>query len=84
MVWFSLLVFQLTYGKFLVTGIGLKSVWSPVLYTNALSIVPTGIIGMLSGDFSNLSAVDWTLPGAPGSFSPERLLTAAVAGCNVR
>ena len=37
MVWFSLLVFQLTYGKHLVTGIGLKSMWSLVLYTNALS-----------------------------------------------
>ena len=36
-VWFSLLVFWLTYGKYLVSGLGLKSVWSPVLYTNLLA-----------------------------------------------
>ena len=60
-VWFSLLIFQLTYGKQLVTGLGLKSIWSPVLYTNALACVPTATIGWVSGDFEALKTVDWTV-----------------------
>jgi len=63
LVWFSLLVFQLTYAKHLVTGIGLKSVWSSVLYTNTLAIVPTALIGIFSGDFSQISRVEWSMPG---------------------
>lgn len=61
-VWFSLLVFQLTYGKHLVTGLGLKSVWSPVLYTNSLSMIPTGIIGITTGEFKSLAGTTWTSP----------------------
>ena len=49
--WFALLIFQLTYGKQLVTGLGLQSIWSPVLYTNALALVPTAGMGYLSGDY---------------------------------
>ena len=60
-VWFSLLIFQLTYGKQLVTGLGLKTIWSPVLYTNALAIAPTATIGWMSGDFAALRTVDWTI-----------------------
>ena len=50
-IWFALLIFQLTYGKQLVTGLGLQSIWSPVLYTNALALVPTAMLGCLSGDY---------------------------------
>jgi len=60
-VWFCLLIFQLTYGKQLVTGLGLKSIWSPVLYTNGLACVPTAIIGTVSGDFAALARVEWTV-----------------------
>ena len=60
-VWFALLIFQLTYGKKLVTGLGLKSIWSPVLYTNALACMPTATIGWVSGDFGALKEVDWTI-----------------------
>lgn len=49
--WFALLIFQLTYGKQLVTGLGLVSIWSPVLYTNALALLPTALLGCLSGDY---------------------------------
>ena len=62
MVWFTLLIFQLTYGKTLVSGLGLQSIWSPVLYTNAFAIVPTATIGALAGDFARLADVVWTLP----------------------
>ena len=30
MIWWFVLIFQLTYGKFLVDGIPLKSLWTPV------------------------------------------------------
>ena len=38
------LVLQLTYGKFLVTGLALRSMWTPVLYTNTFSIIPALLI----------------------------------------
>lgn len=60
-VWFVLLIFQLTYGKTLVSGLGLQSIWSPVLYTNALAIAPTALIGVVAGDFEALATTDWTL-----------------------
>jgi len=59
-VWFSLLIFQLTYGKQLVTGLGLSSIWSPVLYTNSLAVGPTALIGAVSGDFAYLADFEWT------------------------
>jgi len=62
-VWFTLLIFQLTYGKTLVSGLGLQSIWSPVLYTNSLAILPTGLIGMISGDFAALGDTEWTMQG---------------------
>jgi len=59
-VWFVLLIFQLTYGKTLVSGLGLQSIWSPVLYTNALAIVPTTLLGLFSGDFATLATTNWS------------------------
>ena len=64
MVWFGLLVFQLTYGKYLVSSLGLKSAWTAVLYTNSLSMLPTGAIMLSSGDVSALARIDWTVVGA--------------------
>ena len=62
-VWFTLLVFQLCYGKHLVTGLGLTSMWSSVLYTNGLSCMPTSGIGLISGEYSRLGDVAWTTHG---------------------
>ncbi len=53
MVWWIVLVFQLTYGKFLVTGIPIVSLWTPVLYTNAFSVLPVLFICMVTGEFSD-------------------------------
>ena len=49
-IWWTVLVFQLTYGKFLVTGIKLKSLWTPVLYTNTFSILPALFICLIAGE----------------------------------
>ena len=58
MLWWVVLVFQLTYGKFLVTGIPLKSLWTPVLYTNTFSIAPACFICLLTGELAKASAAD--------------------------
>jgi len=50
MIWWVVLIFQLTYGKFLVTGIELASLWTPVLYTNTFSIIPALIVCLLAGE----------------------------------
>ena len=39
-VWWTTTVFQLTYGKFLVTHIGLQSLWTAVSNTNACATLP--------------------------------------------
>ena len=74
---FALLIFQLTYGKQLVTGLGLQSSWSPVLYTNGLACLPTALIGWASADFEQLSRVDWT------AASVGWLLLSCVAGVGI-
>jgi len=53
MVWWIVLVFQLTYGKFLVTGIPLSSLWTPVLYVNTFSILPAVGVCILSGELTS-------------------------------
>ena len=52
MIWWTVLIFQLTYGKFLVSGLALKSLWTPVLYTNTLSVLPAMLVGMMAGELS--------------------------------
>ena len=48
----QVLIFQLTYGKFLVSGLPLKSLWTPVLYTNTLSVLPAMLVGIMAGELS--------------------------------
>lgn len=45
----------MTYGKKLTSSVKMDSVWGPVLYCNLLSIVPMGALGILSGDFDNVT-----------------------------
>ena len=61
-IWWIVLVFQLTYGKFLVTGIPLASLWTPVLYTNTFSILPSLALCVLTGELSErrLGSIDAT------------------------
>lgn len=49
------------YGKFLVAGIPLKSLWTPVLYTNTFSIVPALLVGCIAGEFrqERLAAIEF-------------------------
>jgi len=70
MLWWTLLIFQLTYGKFLVTGISKKSLWTPVLYTNTFSVLPALALSIFGGELSyerfgstdlNGTAIFWLL-----------------------
>lgn len=53
--YFFLITFEMTYGKKLTSSVKMDSVWGPVLYCNLLSIVPMGALGIVSGDFDNIS-----------------------------
>ncbi|KAL1529961.1 hypothetical protein AB1Y20_000888 [Prymnesium parvum] len=52
-IWWVVLVFQLTYGKFLVGGLQHVSLWTPVLYTNTFSVIPALAIALLAGEVSD-------------------------------
>ncbi len=66
LIWWAVLVVQLTYGKFLVTGIKLLSLWTPVLYTNTFSVIPALTVAILSGELSEsrLSRIELTPTGS--------------------
>ena len=53
--YFFLITFEMTYGKKLTSSVKMDSVWGPVLYCNLLSIVPMGALGIISGDFDNIT-----------------------------
>ena len=55
LTWWVVLIFQLTYGKFLVTGIPIKSLWTPVLYTNTFSVLPAMLLGIAAGELGPIS-----------------------------
>lgn len=67
-IYFVLITLEMTYGKTLTSTVKMDSVWGPVLYCNALSVIPMFILGSYEGDFflhiyniSNLSVQGWTV-----------------------
>ena len=61
MIYFVLITIEMTYGKQLTSAVKMESVWGPVLYCNALAIVPMFVLGYSSGDFSNVSDMMMTM-----------------------
>mmetsp|Transcript_20348 Transcript_20348/g.34667 ORF Transcript_20348/g.34667 Transcript_20348/m.34667 type:complete len:353 (+) Transcript_20348:58-1116(+) len=57
MIWWVVLVFQLTYGKFIAAGMKHKSLWTPVLYTNTFSVIPALTVGLIAGELSHARLV---------------------------
>ncbi len=51
-LYFLLITVEMTYGKVLTSSVKMDSVWGPVLYCNALSIVPMFLLSYFSGDFT--------------------------------
>eukprot|EP01038_Epipyxis_sp_PR26KG_P004968 gene4968-6951_t len=50
--YFFLITLEMTYGKKLTSSVKMDSVWGPVLYCNALSVVPMFLLGYSMGDYN--------------------------------
>ena len=59
-LYFLLITIEMTYGKQLTSTINMKSVWGPVLYCNALSILPMFLLSFSMNELNNdtLSAMN--------------------------
>lgn len=51
LIYFVLITLEMTYGKKLTSSVKMDSVWGPVLYCNALSVVPMFLLGYAEGGF---------------------------------
>ena len=51
LIYFVLITLEMTYGKKLTSTVKMESVWGPVLYCNALSVVPMFLLGYAEGGF---------------------------------
>mmetsp|Transcript_62128 Transcript_62128/g.148180 ORF Transcript_62128/g.148180 Transcript_62128/m.148180 type:complete len:361 (+) Transcript_62128:249-1331(+) len=63
--WVSLnlagIVFEMTYGKFLISGVTFKSpVWGATLYTNTLAILPMLMLALLTGEAGRVETANAT------------------------
>lgn len=61
-VYFALICFEMTYGKRLVSGLKMASVWESVMYTNVLALAPTTMLGGILGEFPKVGTVTWDMP----------------------
>ena len=52
-IYFVLIVVEMTYGKILTSNIKMESVWGPALYRNLLAAFPMFILGAINRDFDH-------------------------------
>ena len=51
--YFFIISVEMAYGKLIVgSHLKLKSMWSPTLYTNTLSVLPAMLVGLMAGELS--------------------------------
>jgi GDP-mannose transporter len=62
LVYFVLITIEMTYGKKLTSTVKMDSVWGPVLYCNALSVLPMFLLGSTEGQFTNKLSLLSSLP----------------------
>ncbi|CAK9249577.1 unnamed protein product, partial [Sphagnum jensenii] len=55
LVYFFLIVFEMTYGKKLTSTVKMESVWGPVLYCNTLAALPMFLLGYIRNDYENIA-----------------------------
>jgi GDP-mannose transporter len=60
--YFCLITVEMTYGKQLTSSVKMESVWGPVLYCNALSVLPMFLLGASTGDLDNAPTILSNLP----------------------
>ncbi|KAJ1404505.1 hypothetical protein B484DRAFT_404752 [Ochromonadaceae sp. CCMP2298] len=66
-IYFFLITLEMTYGKVLTSNVKMDSVWGPVLYCNAFSVLPMLLISSASNDQATiLPAVQALTPSAWG------------------
>ena len=52
-----MITFEMTYGKGLTSKVKMESIWGPVLYCNALGLLPMYILGSLNHEFDHMDEV---------------------------
>ena len=67
-----------THGKLMLNRLSWRSMWGPVLYTNALSLPPMLALAALTGEFEQLRASQWR-PAAWGGEQMASLLMVVLA-----
>jgi len=56
LAYYVIVSLEMSYGKFMVRpALKLNSAWTPVMYTNGLSIFPMLVLGYCTGEFENIS-----------------------------
>ncbi|CAK9249576.1 unnamed protein product [Sphagnum jensenii] len=55
LVYFFLIVFEMTYGKKLTSTVKMESLWGPVLYCNTLAALPMFLLGYIRNDYENIA-----------------------------
>lgn len=50
LLYFGLICFEMTYGKRIVSSVGMQNIWGSVYYTNVLSVVPMAALGLAMGE----------------------------------
>lgn len=63
-LYFFMIVFEMTYGKKMTSEIDFNSSWGPVYYTNLLSSMPMLLLGITMGDYEKFHPLhfDWNIP----------------------
>lgn len=64
MMYFLMIVLEMTYGKQITSSIDFNSSWGPVYYTNLLSCLPMLVLGLLMGDYRTFDPMhfDFSVP----------------------
>jgi hypothetical protein len=61
-IYFLMISLEMTYGKTLTSNVKMDSVWGPVLYCNALAILPMFFLAYFQGDLDNAVELLSNLP----------------------
>ncbi len=63
-MYFFMIVFEMTYGKKMTSSIDFNSTWGPVYFTNLLSTLPMLLLGIFMGDYDHFDPrfFDWSVP----------------------
>lgn len=61
-IYYILITCEITYAKQLTSSIKMESIWGPVMYTNALAIIPMALIGNTRHEFDDIVPLVMAVP----------------------